>query len=478
MHRFEGSQSEKETVASGAVGVALAGAALLLIAAQWLMARLSPGWAQTELRTISDALPLVLLLAAPGLAGLMALPWLPRLAGDRRAFWLMLGTGLLMRLVWYGVPGAIDEDHIRYLWDGAVLAHGHSPYAFAPQAAIDGAGFPQALAPLAVRAREVLAGIGYPELVTIYPGTAQAAFALAHALAPFSLDGLRLVFLAAEAATLGILVAILRDLGRPPIMAALFWLNPLAVWASHGTGHTEALLAPLVLGALLAAWRDRNGLAALLLALAVGVKLWPVLLAPLLARLALSRGRGIVLPAAVFAGVAAALVLPLAFSAAAGQRSGILAYSEHWWVNNAPFAWISYGVLSATGGAPLGQWLLRGSLAAGTGILALWLARRPPATLNDLLCSALIVAAVTFYAAPAQFPWYAMWFLPLAAALECRALLAASVTLAVYYLSIPLASQGLGHLHSYGIAFLHALPVWGWLALKRTQGMGRSLRAT
>jgi hypothetical protein len=170
------------------------------------------------------------------------------------------------------------------------------------------------------------------------------------------------------------------------------------------------------------------------------------------------------LPAVTLAGVTAALLLPLVLSAMAGPRSGLVAYSEHWWVNNAPFAWLSFAVYEATGGSPWGQRLLRAGVAGAVGMLALLLARRPPADLCDLLGRALCVAAVTFYAAPAQFPWYALWFLPLAAAFASRPLLLASATLALYYLALPLINQGLGHWHGYGIAMLHAAPVWVWLA--------------
>lgn len=444
--------------------------AAVLVASQWMMARLSPGWAQIELQTLADALPVVLLLGVPAALGLALAPRLSRwagfleTAGRRQALWLMVAVGLAMRFVWYGVPVLIDDDFFRYLWDGAVLAWGQNPYTMSPKAALDGIGVPTVLAPLAAKAGDVLRGINFPELTTIYPGTSQLAFALAYGIAPLQLDGLRLVFLGAELATLALLLTIARDLGRPPIVAALYWLNPLVVWSSHGTGHTEALLAPLVLGACLATWRGRDLIAAALVALGIGVKVWPVLLVPVLARIIHAKGRSLVGPALVLAGGTVLLLLPLALSAlGGGTRSGLIAYSEHWWVNNAPFSWISYWVYQLTSGDPLGQRALRAAIALSMGILALALAYRPATNLRGLLISALTIAAATFYFAPAQFPWYALWFLPLAAAVENRPLLAASATLSIYYFFIPLANQGLGPWHSYGVAFLHAAPVLIWL---------------
>ncbi|MDX2158293.1 MAG: glycosyltransferase 87 family protein [Hyphomicrobiaceae bacterium] len=459
-----GPAAAAETRATGWAAIVTAALAVLLVASQWQMARSSPGWTQASFRSMVDVLPVVLLLGAPALLGVMAVPLLTRLPTGRGTVCVMLATGLAMRLVWYGTAVVIDDDYFRYLWDGAILASGQNPYAFAPKSAIDGDGVPTVVETLARNGKDVLAGINFPELTTIYPGTAQLAFTLAHLIAPFDHDGLRAVFLGAELATLALLLVILGNLGRPRVLAALYWLNPLVVWSSHGTGHSEALLAPLVVGACLATWRGREVLAATLLALAIGVKLWPALLVPLLAHTVYARRRSLALPAIVLTGLAGALVLPLALSAAAGARSGLVAYSEHWWTNNGPFSWISYAVYQATGGSPLGQRALRASIAIGVGLIALFVARRPPSGLHGLLASALVVAAATFYLAPAQFPWYALWFLPLAAALACRPLLLASATLAAYYLALPLINQGGGHWHAYGIAFLHALPVWAWLA--------------
>jgi alpha-1,6-mannosyltransferase len=436
----------------------------VLVASQWVMARHSPAWTQESFRSVGDVLPLVALLGLPALLALAAVPSLERLAASQTAVLLMLATGLAMRLVWYGVPVVIDEDHFRYLWDGAVVAAGSNPYTIAPGAVMAGDPTAAHLATLAAQAGTILRSINFPELTTIYPGAAQLAFALAHYVSPFSIDGLRLVFLGAELAGVAVLVAILKDLRRPPLMAALFWLNPLIVWASHGTVHSEALLAPLLLGACFLAWRGRDVLAAVLLALAVGVKLWPVLLVPLLARLTHARGRSLVVPALVCASVSLVLLAPLAHSAFAGVRSGLVAYSDHWWTNNAPFSWISYGVVLVTGGEAWGQRILRAVIALGLGGLALHVARRAPANLRSMLVAATAVAATTFYLAPAQFPWYALWFLSLAAAVESRPLLLSSATLASYYLLLPLVNQGAGELHNYGLAFLHALPVWAWLA--------------
>jgi hypothetical protein len=445
--------------------VLLGAVAVLLIACQFVMARLSPGWTQASFTTLVSAAPVVLLLAVPALAGLLAIPALTR---TTRSSLVLMGavllTGLAMRVVWYGVPIEIDDDYFRYLWDGAVLAAGHDPYALPPLAAMRGTSAAAHLASLAERGAAILPRINFPELSTIYPGTSQLAFAVAAWFAPFDPDGLRAVFLLAELTALAILAVVFRETGHAPALAALFWLNPIVVWSSHGTIHSEALMPPLLLGAVLLLWRGRDVWAAVLLALAIGVKLWPVLLVPLFALHVWRQARSLVRPTVVGAVVVAILVAPLALAAARNSHAGLSAYAQHWWVNNAPFAWASYAVYHATDGALWGQRTLRALIAVATVAIALRLAWRAQATLQSLLLAATLTAATVFYLAPAQFPWYALWFLPLAAAIPCPPLLLASVTLPVYYLFLPLVNQGSGEIHNYGVALLHAALVWVWLA--------------
>jgi alpha-1,6-mannosyltransferase len=436
----------------------------VIVASQWWMVHLAIGWTQSAARTYWDVVPVAALLAIPAGIGLLVVRDLncAQYAGTRPLAVVLL-AGLIMRLPWYGATGPYEDDYYRYLWDGAVLLAGHNPYAFPPTTAMSGEGLPAALAPLAAQAKDILKFINFPELVTIYPGTAQLAFAISNIIAPLNLDALRFVFLIADVAAFFMLARLLAELDRPPVLAALYWLNPLVVWSTQATVHVDALLPPFVLATCLYAWRQRYTTAAISLAFAVGVKLWPVLLVPVLARHAISSKRNLAIPAIAFLALTTVLTAPLAYSALFGVRSGLVAYSQHWWVNNGPFSWISWGVYQLTAGDPLGQRALRFVLVAIVGAIAVLVARRPPRDLRHLLTAATTVAATTFYFAPAQFPWYALWFLPLAAATECLPLLLASVTLAEYFFIFPMISRGIGWAHAYAVAFLHALPVWGWL---------------
>jgi alpha-1,6-mannosyltransferase len=297
-------------------------------------------------------------------------------------------------------------------------------------------------------------------------------FALAHGIDPWGIDGLRAVIFASEALTAALLLLTAIRLGRSPLLVALYWCNPLMAFTLTGQAHVDAVLAPLLLGALLAASRSRGALAGLCLGLGVGVKLWPVLLAPLVLRALWPARRAALAFALVFAMVCAAVCLPLLL-ASLSPGAGLVAYAGGWSINNAPFAWAVSGFDLALGDGT-GERLVRALLALGIVTIALAFAARPVAHLENLLTRAALVAAAVFYLAPAQFPWYAAGFLPLAAAAGLPALVAGTAALPVYFLFFPLAEAGLRDVHSHGLAFLHLVPVLAVTLLCRVPATLRS----
>lgn len=440
----------------------------LLVAAQvgqvWIAAPLA-GAKPVAAREVAA---LIALLSVPAAIGLLAAPSVLGLPPSRLAMAVMIGAGLAMRLVWFGGAAPLEDDFYRYLWDGAVVSAGGNPYEVAP-AAVHGVAGPGA----GILAQaSVLARINFPELTTIYPGVAQAVFAAAHVVAPWKLDGLRAVFLAVDLSGLWVMIALLGRLGQSPLAAGLYWLNPLAVFAIFGTGHVDGVLVPLLLGlvlALIAAWPV---MAAGLLALAVGVKIWPLVLAPLVFA-QIWRGRERVgLAAAVFVVICVAALSPLAV-ASLGRASGLAAYANGWSNNNGPFAWASYGLYLLAGASAAAQVGLRVVVAVCVAAVAVWAALQPVMRPERLLQLALIVAASLFYLQPTQFPWYALGFLPLAAVTRCWPLLLSAVTLPAYYLFFPLWNSGQGDAFQYGVAFVHAVPVGAWLVWRWLQERSR-----
>ena len=180
---------------------------------------------------------------------------------------LMLGCGLAARAILFASEPVLEDDYQRYLWDGAVTAHGLNPYAVAPEDA-QAAEADTPLGRLAAQSGSVLERIRYEVLRTIYPPVAQGAFAFAHWLEPWSLTAWRATCLGLEIATVSLLILLLRDLGRSPLWSALYWWNPIAIKEIVNSAHMEAVVLPLLLLALVLAARRRTLMATLGLALA------------------------------------------------------------------------------------------------------------------------------------------------------------------------------------------------------------------
>lgn len=415
--------------------------------------------------SFQPALEVVVLLMVP--AALAFFTW-QRIVGKRTSLTVLLfifAAGALMRLMHFGGPVIAETDHFRYLWDGALVAHGFDPYARSPDFfTASGASLDGPLAKLAAEGHDVLSRINFPDLRTIYPATAQALFALGHLIAPFDIDGLRIILFGADLATLALLLIMLRRARRSPWWAAAFWLNPLAIFVTANQAHVDAALAPLLLAALLAADLNRGALSGAFLALAAGVKIWPMLLLPLLVRRLgpdLRRAGAALL---VFGVIGVIAMFPLLLSALQ-PGSGLAAYAARWANNNGIYAWLSWSLWTIAPTTVPTELLLRSTLALAAGLTAVAVAIRQLRTFDDLMVRALIVAAAVFYLSPAQFPWYSLWFLPLAAIAGSLPLVFATVLLPIYFLFFPLAEVGERDVFLYGISLLHAVPVLVWLAV-------------
>jgi alpha-1,6-mannosyltransferase len=456
MSNADGLAGVSASVAGIRMKAVVAALAVCLVASQFTISRLYAGVSAGQIPVIASVLPLVLMLALPTLIMVALARRFTTLPATPMMLAAVAVTGVAMRLPFFGQPPLLEDDHYRYLLDGAMVANWQNPHTLSPLDLLATSGLPREVAQLALAGRDVIAKVNFPDLRSMYPGGAQLIYAAAHMVAPWSLDGLRGIMLLFEAATFALLIALLRRSGRSPLWAALYWCNPLMSFTLTGQAHVDAALPPLLLASLLAAAARKPAGVGVALGFAVGVKFWPVLLAPLLARMLGPSLRPVVIAAAAGAVTALVLCLPVVLSTRA-EGSGLTAYAGGWSVNNVPYAWVSWAIFTVWPGD--GERLLRLVLAVVMGMVAFAAAVRPVNDLPQALFRALVIAAVLFYLAPAQFPWYAAWFIPLAAAANHLPLLLASATLPVYYLFFPLAFAGMGDIHRYGLGVLHLVPV-------------------
>ncbi len=218
-------------------------------------------------------------------------------------------SALLFRLILLLAIPKLSDDFYRFIWDGRLLAHGFNPYLYVPSKLLG-----TSIADIAGLDERLFHHLNSPSYFTVYPALNQALFGLAAWLSPNNMFGtivgLRVFILLSEIGTLWLMPKLLRQLNLNPNLALFYGLNPLVILELTGNLHFEGVM---IFFGLLAVWWLTQGrwvASAWALALAIGTKLLPLILLPLIVR-RLGWGRGLAY-AALTAGLAIALFLPFA----------------------------------------------------------------------------------------------------------------------------------------------------------------------
>lgn len=395
--------------------------------------------------------------------------------------WIVaVGVGLRIIMV-FSTP-MLEDDYFRYLWDGAVTANGINPYTYAPQSVIeDDPNIPPALKELAAESGKVVRRINHPWLRTIYPPVTQLFFAAAYLVSPWKISGWRFVLLIVDIINLILLLSLLRFFNLAPFWIAVYWWNPLLVKEIFNSGHMDILIIPFVFGAILLLLKNKYLFASILLAFAIGVKLWPILLLPLfLKRVFPRRGRRpdyrkMIRFLMLFGLIAIILSVPI-YTAGVDDTSGFQIYAKSWENNDAFFmavAWIWKFILPIFGIHP-GYSQLAGRITT-LGILAifiLFLILHKGEDGKNFMTKCLVIVAAGFLISPTQFPWYFVWVIPFLAVKPTFSLLILTALLPLYYLRFYLEPRGLISLFNNGIVWFEFVPVWillfrDWLNSRR-----------
>ena len=437
-------------------GIITAGLGLIVI--QLAVAALS---SRFSLETDFETRPLLSFVTLQMVAGgiyLLAMMQLYRISLGRSGLILLLLAGLVMRVVLFDSTPILEIDYYRYLWDGAVVANGHNPYLLAPIEAQT-----SRLADLALQSGPVIERINYADLRTIYPPVTQAFFALSYWLDSWSLDAWRGVLLAADCVALLLILGVLQTLGKPLQWSLVYWLNPLLLQQTYNGLHMEVLLIVPLVAAIWLLLAHRQACAAVVLSLAAGIKLWPLLLLPFALRPLLDQPRRLSGACLAITGVLVLAVLPL-FYYGLGEQSGLGSFARDWLRNSG-----IYPLLESTIGLvvdhPAG--MTRVLIALGLAGCVAWF-NRSAVTDPDVLVQRLLwVIVLLFLLSPAQFPWYTLWFLPLLCFVPSAPLLLLTALMPIYYLKFHFAYQGNPEVFDRGLVWLQYLPVLGWLAWER-----------
>lgn len=320
---------------------------------------------------------------------------------------VILGVALLLRLMFLIAPPQLSDDVYRYLWDGSQVLRGNNPYAAAPAAV-------QPPSDLAV----VHSRINHPEYVTLYPPAAQMLFAGGAAMGG-GIIGLKAFLVLFDMGLCALLMVVLGQLGMPLWRSVLYAWNPLPVLEIAGSGHVDGAGLTMLMGAVCLLMWERNAtpaapvrqwpflLAGALLACSGLVKLFPLMLAPVLFLLVPAQRR--LHFAGGFLGALAILLLP--FLRHLGNMAATLdSYARNW--EFAGFAFNTLRKLTGSGGSA------RMLLYGGFLVAALWIVCRlaprlegnpSTATRGRLALEACYaIAMALLLLTPTLQPWYAL----------------------------------------------------------------------
>lgn len=283
---------------------------------------------------------------------------------DRWLLGVVLVSSLAFRITLLPSTPIQEVDIYRYLWDGAVSSRGVSPFRYSPQQVRDASADQRLEEDLTrlVQLRDsnpslntILNRTHYPQVPTVYPPVSQAVFAGAALTTPenATVEGrlivMKIWLFAFDMLTLVLVVGLLRLTGLPIGLSVIYGWCPLLMKEFANSGHLDAisvflttlfayLLARLCLsnrrgktevneaavGAsrqtqpVSSRWYSRPALlavtAAIVLALGVGAKLYPVVLAPLLAACAVRHvgWRTAAMTMLVFAAIMVLIMWPMA----------------------------------------------------------------------------------------------------------------------------------------------------------------------
>ena len=352
---------------------------------------------------------------------------------------IILALGLAFRAIFFASTPIYEDDWNRYLWDGVVITQGQSPYTYSPKDILNNTAPADTLSlkQISDANDNFLTRINNIQLTTIYPPAAQAVFAIAAFIKPLNLDALRFLFLVSEALTLFLMIKALTLYGRNPLWVGLYALNPLLIFSAFNAAHMDILLAP-ALTATVIAMRKNPFIAAITLSAAAAVKIWPLLLAPIIFR-PWRRDLKIYFSCALIVG-GLTLILLWPMLSTLGGNSGLAAYSTGWQRSSFLFPLLEKGLTGIY--AQPGN-LARIIIALILIGLSVWRGLISPiGELSKRPAELMLITLALYLLSPTGFPWYLIWVLIFIPFFPSYGLAALCVLTPLYYVRFRLGELG------------------------------------
>ncbi|MFL6448146.1 MAG: hypothetical protein ACJ746_10725 [Bryobacteraceae bacterium] len=334
--------------------------------------------------------------------------------------------GLVLAGLWHlhflRMPSGLDDDIHRYVWDGRIQRLGYNPYLVVP-------GDPAVRGLHTAETRN----LNNPNVPSPYPAGAQLFFRAVTAIHE-STSVLKVAFVLCDFAINLVLLDILRRNGRGAHVVLAYAWNPLLAIEVAGTGHIDILGALLLLVSFAALGRRWRATAAVAFALAISVKLLPLVLLPLYWKRVRLRD------AALAVATVALLYIPFLHHGRIPIGS-LGTYVQSFRFNDPVFRTL--------------ERVARPEVAAGVAVLvglltATWMRVASPNWGPEAFAWPM---AASLLFAPVVYPWYFLWLLPFVWSASTLPVVVWTVSIIPTYL--------VWHLRTLGFPWL----VPGWIML-------------
>lgn len=321
-------------------------------------------------------------------------------------FKLLLGLGILFRLIFLLAIPNLSQDFYRFIWDGHLVIMGENPYLYLPNEILEKGEIIIPQAQLLVEKMESLSASNYSN----YPPFNQMLFAVCLWLGGQTLVGgliaMRVLLLGADIGIFYLGRKLLKRLNKSPHLIFWYFLNPLIIIELSGNLHFEGIMLFFLLWAIYLLIINKWMIAAFPMALSISIKLIPLMLLPLFFK-TLGLKKGLVFNTLVTIGVLATLI-PFYDPLFAAHYSKTLSL----WFSNFEFNASVYNVVKSLGTQlDLKPWELIKTygkiipiiVITWVGLLTYFRKNQEP---KVLLTSMLLILTVYLFLSTTVHPWY------------------------------------------------------------------------
>ncbi|WP_114749911.1 glycosyltransferase 87 family protein [Pleomorphovibrio marinus] len=198
----------------------------------------------------------------------------------RPLFRTLILLSLLFRFLLLLAIPALSDDIYRFIWDGHLLLNGMNPFVHTPTEAL-----PLLQSGDPTFYRGLYEQLNSPDYFSVYPPPNQLIFWMAAAIGQenlwISTLVVRLILLGFEVGVILLLYILSKQFKKPTSRVLLYALNPLVILEITGNLHFEGVVLFFLLLTFWL-WHKKSKRIGLAYGMAIGIKLTPIVLAPLL----------------------------------------------------------------------------------------------------------------------------------------------------------------------------------------------------